>query len=99
MRNEAVPDLLGDLIAFCNSDELPPLAQAAVAHAQFETIHPFADGSGYDFNPPMRLKSSRPRSVWQRGLLASCGGAGPPMYQKPRPFDTPVCSYFVAPSM
>ena len=43
---EAVPALLDDLVGFCNSDELPPLAQAAVAHAQFETIHPFADGNG-----------------------------------------------------
>lgn len=43
---EAVPALLEDLVAFCNSDALPPLAQAAVAHAQFETIHPFADGNG-----------------------------------------------------
>ncbi len=43
---EAVPALLDDLVAFCNTDCLPPLAQAAVAHAQFETIHPFADGNG-----------------------------------------------------
>ena len=43
---EAVPALLDDLVAYCNSDTLPPLAQAAVAHAQFETIHPFADGNG-----------------------------------------------------
>lgn len=43
---EAVPALLDDLAAFCNSDLLSPLAQAAVAHAQFETIHPFADGNG-----------------------------------------------------
>ena len=41
-----VPLLLGDLIAFCNDDGLPALAQAAIAHAQFETIHPFVDGNG-----------------------------------------------------
>ena len=43
---EAVPDLLDDLLAFCNDDGLPALAQAAIAHAQFETIHPFVDGNG-----------------------------------------------------
>jgi Fic family protein len=41
-----VPDLLADLCAFCNDDSLPAVAQAAIAHAQFETIHPFADGNG-----------------------------------------------------
>ena len=43
---ELVGNLLDDLVGFCNSDSLPALAQAAVAHAQFETIHPFADGNG-----------------------------------------------------
>ena len=43
---EAVAGLLNDLLAFCNDDSLPALAQAAVAHAQFETVHPFVDGNG-----------------------------------------------------
>jgi Fic family protein len=43
---EAVPKLLQDLATFCNGDQLPAVAQAAIAHAQFETIHPFADGNG-----------------------------------------------------
>ena len=43
---EVVDNLLADLVEFCNSDSLPAMAQAAVAHAQFETIHPFADGNG-----------------------------------------------------
>ena len=41
-----VPELMYDLIDFCNSDDLPAIAQAAIAHAQFETIHPFVDGIG-----------------------------------------------------
>ena len=41
-----VPGLLEDLIAFLNRDDLPAVAQAAIAHAQFETIHPFVDGNG-----------------------------------------------------
>ena len=43
---ELVPGLLGDLCSFCNTDSLPAVAQAALAHAQFETVHPFADGNG-----------------------------------------------------
>lgn len=43
---EAVPDLLKDLCKFSNDDVLPTVAQAAIAHAQFETIHPFIDGNG-----------------------------------------------------
>lgn len=43
---ELVRDLLVDLCDFCNDDSLPPVAQAAIAHAQFETIHPFVDGNG-----------------------------------------------------
>ena len=43
---ELVPELMADLCEFCTSDTLPAVAQAAVAHAQFETIHPFADGNG-----------------------------------------------------
>lgn len=38
--------LLADLCRFSNLTELPPLVQAAVAHAQFEVIHPFVDGNG-----------------------------------------------------
>ena len=44
--HELVDELLSDLSAFCNDDSLPAVAQAAIAHAQFETIHPFADGNG-----------------------------------------------------
>src|SRR5580692_1711509 len=43
---EFVHDLLVDLCDFCNTDSLPAVAQAAIAHAQFETIHPFVDGNG-----------------------------------------------------
>jgi Fic family protein len=37
---------MGDLVAFANRDDLPALAQAALVHAQFESIHPFTDGNG-----------------------------------------------------
>ena len=43
---EEVPGLLKDLVAFVNREDLPAVVQAAIAHAQFETIHPFTDGNG-----------------------------------------------------
>lgn len=43
---EYVTGLMEDLVAFVNRTDLPPVVQAALAHAQFETIHPFADGNG-----------------------------------------------------
>lgn len=43
---EYVTDLLEDLCAFIARDDLAPIAQAAIAHAQFENVHPFADGNG-----------------------------------------------------
>ncbi len=43
---EDVANLLDDLCVFTNDPVLPPLVQAAIAHAQFETIHPFEDGNG-----------------------------------------------------
>lgn len=45
-RHERVPAAIDDLIAFAARDDVALLAQIAVAHAQFETIHPFTDGNG-----------------------------------------------------
>jgi Fic family protein len=43
----AVPRALGDLERWIHGeDPLPPLVRAGLAHAQFETIHPFLDGNG-----------------------------------------------------
>jgi Fic family protein len=38
--------LLNDLVHYINRDDTDPVAQAGIAHAQFEIIHPFADGNG-----------------------------------------------------
>jgi Fic family protein len=43
---DEVPGLLDDLVAFANRNDLDPVTQAAIVHAQFEIIHPFADGNG-----------------------------------------------------
>jgi hypothetical protein len=41
-----VPTEMTDLLAFVARDNLPAVAQAALAYPQFETIHPFSDGNG-----------------------------------------------------
>lgn len=43
---EMLPQLVKDLVRFCNRDDVPVVTQAGIAHAQFETIHPFGDGNG-----------------------------------------------------
>ena len=43
---ELVETYMDDLIAFLNRDDIPAVAQAAIGHAQFESIHPFTDGNG-----------------------------------------------------
>ncbi len=45
-HHEHVAALIDDLVRFTQRVDLPLLVQVAIAHAQFETIHPFPDGNG-----------------------------------------------------
>lgn len=45
-HHELVPAAMQDLLRFVGRQDLPALAHIALAHAQFETIHPFPDGNG-----------------------------------------------------
>lgn len=43
---DRVPGLVDDVVAYANRDDVDAVAQAAAVHAQFEVVHPFADGNG-----------------------------------------------------
>jgi Fic family protein len=45
-HQERVPAAMDDLVSFIGRLDVPVLAHVAIAHAQFETIHPFPDGNG-----------------------------------------------------
>lgn len=45
-HHERVPAAIDDLVRFVKREDIPALAHVALAHAQFETIHPFPDGNG-----------------------------------------------------
>lgn len=62
---EEVPALMADLVDYLNGATHGSLIQAALVHAQFETIHPFADGNG-------RVGRALIHAVLQRrGLVSS----------------------------
>lgn len=77
---EMVPGLMNDLCAFCNGDDLPAVAQAAIAHAQFETIHPFVDGNGRVgralIHLVLRRRGLAPRAVPPVSLALATLGQG-----------------------
>lgn len=43
---DLVASLVDDLVEWVNRDDVPVFAHIAIAHAQFESIHPFTDGNG-----------------------------------------------------
>ncbi len=80
---ELVPGLLDDLVAYVNRSDGVPLVRAAVAHAQFETIHPFPDGNGRTGRALIQFMLLR-EEVIGRGTLPISSAL---MLEKTRYFD------------
>lgn len=77
---ERVPELIDDLVAFSRRTDIGALTLTAIAHAQFETIHPFTDGNGRT-GRALAQALLRHRAVTRAvavpvsaGLLADVGG-------------------------
>ena len=72
---DRVPELMHDLVDYVNTEHHSPLTQAAVAHAQFETIHPFGDGNGRAgralIHVILRMRGLAPRFVPPISLVLS----------------------------
>jgi Fic family protein len=86
---------MDDLVEFMNRTDLLPVVQAAIAHAQFETIHPFADGNGRVgrafIHFVLRRRGLAPRYVPPLTLVlaadASAYVSGPTAYREDRSTD------------
>ncbi len=63
-RAERVPALMDDLVDFCARTDLDPVAQAAIAHAQFLSIQPFPEDNG-------RAARALINGVWRRRGLTN----------------------------
>lgn len=78
--HERVPELMDDVMAYARRSDIPVMVQAAIAHAQFETIHPFTDGNGRTGRALMhamlkhRGTASRVTVPVSSGLLANVKG-------------------------
>jgi Fic family protein len=73
---EEVPGLVDDLCEFVSREDMPALLQAAIVHAQFETIHPFIDGNGRVgrclIHAVLRRRGLTPVYVPPISLILSC---------------------------
>lgn len=78
--HERVPELMNDVMAYARRRDVPVMVQAAIAHAQFETIHPFTDGNGRTGHALLhamlkrRGTASRVTVPVSSGLLANVSG-------------------------
>lgn len=70
---DRVRPAMADLIKFCHRTDMPVLVHAAIAHAQFETIHPFADGNGRTGRALVHALLKRGRATTRLTVPVSAG--------------------------
>jgi Fic family protein len=98
---DEVAPLLEDVFAFMRRDDVPAILQAAIVHAQFETIHPFADGNGRVgralIHTVMRRRGLAPRFVPPVSLVLATNATryveGLTAYREERAVDW--CLFFI----
>ena len=99
-HHERLPAGIEDLCAFLERTDLPLVAHAAVAHAQFETIHPFVDGNGRTGRALVHAMLRHGRATTRTTVPVSAGlltdsqhlfhGADGIPRRRPRPHRHPV---------
>lgn len=72
-HHEHLPAALEDLVSFMARNDLPVLLHVAVAHAQFETLHPFVDGNGRTGRALAQLMLKAKRVVTRSTVPLSSG--------------------------
>lgn len=70
---DRVRPAMADLIEFCHRTDMSVLVHAAIAHAQFETIHPFADGNGRTGRALVHALLKRGRATTRLTVPVSAG--------------------------
>lgn len=70
---DRVEQSIADLLVFGERTDIPVLAHAAIAHAQFETIHPFADGNGRTGRALVHTMLRRARTTRRLTVPVSAG--------------------------
>jgi Fic family protein len=62
---EALPSAMANLVSYMRDPKLPPVLSTAIAHAEFEALHPFEDGNG-------RVgRILIPLMLWKGGVLSA----------------------------
>ncbi|MCE0540696.1 Fic family protein [Kineosporia rhizophila] len=72
-HHDRLPAAMSDLMQFCERTDMPVLVHAALAHAQFETIHPFADGNGRVGRVPVHVMLKRAGATRRLTVPVSSG--------------------------